>query len=229
MKKLLTREPIRIINDVPDFVGNNKDEYGKDFDKIAKDRGGLIRLETEIYKNCIDLTLPLLNIPHPEIIDVGCGDGYIINSLSGHRVGIDFSITRLNHVSGSVKRLRVNVEDIPISSSYFDIAICTDVFEHVKNEKKLVSEIWRILKPNGYLFFGVPWEQDLSVYNSKEYRKNFKLYACRHRRSVNNEIINNHFKGFSIKSETKITAIMKYMKLKPYAVNLILFQKNDSV
>ena len=45
---------------------------------------------------------------------------------------------------------------IPRSENYFDKIICSQVLEHVKDPRKVVSEFYRILKPGGNLYITVP-------------------------------------------------------------------------
>ncbi len=57
------------------------------------------------------------------------------------------------------KRLQFVVapaEKLPFPDSYFDVVTMTDTFEHVADEKKTMSEVYRVLKPQGQLIFSVP-------------------------------------------------------------------------
>ncbi len=44
--------------------------------------------------------------------------------------------------------------------NYFDIVITEDVLEHIPDYKKVFSEIYRILKPEGVHFFSMPYHYD---------------------------------------------------------------------
>lgn len=50
-----------------------------------------------------------------------------------------------------------SVEDIPIDSNEFDIIICQEVLEHVKNPWKAVQEIQRVLKKDGLAYIQLPF------------------------------------------------------------------------
>ena len=41
---------------------------------------------------------------------------------------------------------------LPFRASSFDIVVCNHVFEHVIGQRELVSEIYRVLKPNGLCY-----------------------------------------------------------------------------
>ena len=47
--------------------------------------------------------------------------------------------------------------NIPYPDNYFEGVICTQVLEHVIDEKKIIQEIFRVLKPNGKIVISVPF------------------------------------------------------------------------
>lgn len=64
-------------------------------------------------------------------------------------------------MKGKIIKLGLNHGDdfflgINLSSSYIDIAIAGDVMEHLENPEFFLTEIYRILKPNGLLVISVP-------------------------------------------------------------------------
>lgn len=50
----------------------------------------------------------------------------------------------------------INILDIPYGKEYFDVVICNHVLEHVKDDLKGMSEIYRILKKGGFAILQVP-------------------------------------------------------------------------
>lgn len=58
----------------------------------------------------------------------------------------------------------VDITDIPFKENTFDCIISNHVMEHIKNEKKAVSEIMRVLKPNGKWIFSFPICTDMKTY-----------------------------------------------------------------
>lgn len=62
----------------------------------------------------------------------------------------------------------INLQDIPFRDNTFDFIITEDVFEHVENIDKGFSEIYRVLKPNGYHIFTVPIHE-----SNKTMKRNF--------------------------------------------------------
>lgn len=46
--------------------------------------------------------------------------------------------------------------NIPFPSNTFDVLLCIDVLEHVKDDKKAAKELYRVLKEDGLLILHVP-------------------------------------------------------------------------
>lgn len=53
------------------------------------------------------------------------------------------------------KRL-ADAMDLPYEEGFFDIVVSFDVFEHIEDDKKAVSEVYRVLKKGGSLVYSVP-------------------------------------------------------------------------
>jgi SAM-dependent methyltransferase len=81
-------------------------------------------------------------------INVGSG----ANRLSDSIVNID--ITPYSQVD-----VLADAESLPIADGTVDLAISIAVLEHVRDPKKVMSEITRVLKPGGFAFISVPFIQ----------------------------------------------------------------------
>lgn len=109
-----------------------------------------------------------------EIIDLGCGvtgNNTLYLLEKGKKVvSCDFAEEALNVVSqikGSKTLLFDMLDKFPFEDNYTELVI-SDLSLHYFREndtKKIISEIKRVLKPNGYLFFR------LNSTNSTEYKK----------------------------------------------------------
>jgi len=102
-----------------------------------------------------------------KLIDVGCGDGYVLKAIIKNfpdfdLIGIDISETRLRRAKESLKSLpnvefiRADAQKMPFRSGSFNIAVCTEVIEHVPNDVCLLQEIYRILDKEGFLILTTP-------------------------------------------------------------------------
>ncbi|MBD3244691.1 MAG: methyltransferase domain-containing protein [Candidatus Moranbacteria bacterium] len=101
-----------------------------------------------------------------KILDVGLGNAQIALQLKrlGHDVqGVDISskCVRTAEKKG-IRTKRFNIEKgLPFESKNFDLVICTDVIEHIRNMKALLKAIRRVLKEDGQLILGIPNHFDL--------------------------------------------------------------------
>lgn len=68
-----------------------------------------------------------------------------------------------------------DITNIPSENDKFNTIICYHILEHVIDDKKAISELYRVLKPNGKVFIQTPFKEgdiyeDYSI-TSKEARK----------------------------------------------------------
>lgn len=88
-----------------------------------------------------------------KLIDLGCGRWGFDQSLVA-RLGADENV--FLDIAGGEGIVEADACDAPFPDKSFDIVVCRELIEHVPNPKKLLSEIWRLLKPNGYVFISTP-------------------------------------------------------------------------
>ncbi len=55
-----------------------------------------------------------------------------------------------------------DVQKIPFADESYDVLICNHVLEHVTSDHKAMSEIYRVLKPNGFAILQVPMDTNNS-------------------------------------------------------------------
>lgn len=97
------------------------------------------------------------------LLDVGCGDG-IISFFIKNRVekiyGLDMSSEALKIAEkrGFIVQGKIDFDKnkFPFENNFFDTVTCLDVIEHVKDPRKLLNEIYRVLKKDGKLILSTP-------------------------------------------------------------------------
>ncbi|MFA9560123.1 class I SAM-dependent methyltransferase [Evansella sp. AB-rgal1] len=52
--------------------------------------------------------------------------------------------------------VKIDITEIPYSNDYFDVIICSHVLEHIMDDQKAMSELYRVLKPGGWSILQVP-------------------------------------------------------------------------
>lgn len=97
------------------------------------------------------------------VLDVGCGGGFTCEFMAQKGAivsGIDQSQKCISKAQehAAICDFKINYlqglgENIPYRDNTFDGVICVDVLEHVADLNKTISEIYRVLKPNGLFLF----------------------------------------------------------------------------
>jgi len=112
------------------------------------------------------LHFPLLNLRKKcKILDIGCGVGTISFYLAKNNaevIGVDISKKAISFANKSAKILGIdNVHFIcgtidRVAKKRFDVVVCTEVLEHIDNDKMFINTISSILQKNGYLILSTP-------------------------------------------------------------------------
>ena len=122
---------------------------------------------TSIHAKAISL---IQNEPPGKVLDIPCGEGYASEKLNG----LGFQVYAADIVEPSSKLCNI-VEfrqidmNCPVShqTDFFDYIYCIEGIEHIENPFHLISEFYRILKPNGKLIISTP--NLLNVYRRLRY------------------------------------------------------------
>tara|TARA_R110000744_G_scaffold87863_1_gene171452 strand:- start:1246 stop:2010 length:765 start_codon:yes stop_codon:yes gene_type:complete len=69
---------------------------------------------------------------------------------------LDYTTTDLNSPLADVK---ADICNLPFEENSFDVIFCNHVLEHIPDDTKAMSELYRVLKPGGWGIFQIP--QDL--------------------------------------------------------------------
>ncbi|MEW6108616.1 MAG: methyltransferase domain-containing protein [Nitrospirota bacterium] len=107
-----------------------------------------------------------------KVLDIGIGDGYLLEKLGCHfeLYGIDISALNIQKTQAIFTEKKIVahlkegcVDGIPFPDNMFDFVIASDVIEHVDDETLLrgIKEIYRVLKTGGYFIGTVPANENL--------------------------------------------------------------------
>jgi len=96
-------------------------------------------------------------------LDLGCGPGFLSWDLErmGYRgVGLDASAAMIQICRSGSERLQWtytlgDVEYTPLADHSFDAVVCAGVIDYLPNDRKLLAEAARLLKPGGKLLLCV--------------------------------------------------------------------------
>lgn len=110
-------------------------------------------------------------VPGGKLLDVGCGSKpyeklFSVDSYEG----IDIKISGHDHGSSKID-FYFDGENMPFNDQTYDHVISTEVFEHSFNLDSLLTEVRRVLKKDGELFFTVPfcWNEHEVPYDFARY------------------------------------------------------------
>ena len=119
-------------------------------------------------KSFLDLTAQRLELNQfSNMLDVGCGQGHWTKTLAPY-LAEKASITAIDNDSNWFEKnsalkdyfklsnigfnlKKGDAEDLPFEDEAFDFVTCQTVLIHLKNPKKALKEMTRVLKPNGLL------------------------------------------------------------------------------
>ena len=117
-----------------------------------------VRKAETILRVCQDFVGDL-SILHA--LDVGSSNGIIDNHLAQafkQVTGIDIDQPGIAHAQATFDTANLHFEhgdamEIPYPEARFDVAVCTQIYEHVPDAQKMLDEIFRVLKPGGFCYF----------------------------------------------------------------------------
>ncbi|MBI5788748.1 MAG: methyltransferase domain-containing protein [Candidatus Schekmanbacteria bacterium] len=104
-----------------------------------------------------------------DILDIGCGDGFVLKSLTNYPLfqlfGMDVSQkaielaqkragTNIQYIVGDLQ----SQEELP--KRKFDFIICSEVLEHLPEDKLALSNLAYLLSPKGKLLLTLPHNQE---------------------------------------------------------------------
>ncbi len=94
--------------------------------------------------------------PDPDLVDVGCGDGFFLRLVPGERRrGIELNPEAARRARESGLRVEeIRLESLPAESA--DFVTMFQVLEHVPNPLEVLRAVERVLRPGGKLLVAVP-------------------------------------------------------------------------
>jgi len=115
--------------------------------------------------------------------------------------------------NGHATVVKVDIINIPYDDNFFDIILCNHVLEHIQDDYKAMSELFRVMKKGGWGIFQVPMShnnntyEDFSITSPQEREKAFgqldhvRVYGKDYKKRLEsagfNVVEDNYVKSFS--------------------------------
>ncbi len=100
----------------------------------------------------------VVDLAKGQVLDIGCADQFLRPMLSEEcsYTGLDYPGT-VNSMYGTRPMIFGDAQALPIKSASMDTIILMEVLEHVPDTDAVISEISRVLKPDGLFIFSMPF------------------------------------------------------------------------
>ncbi|QAA32446.1 class I SAM-dependent methyltransferase [Clostridium manihotivorum] len=145
-------------------------EEWKEYNQYVTSEYGFNQISISTF--IINMKNQLLKCGYKTILDLGCGSGR--HSIYFNNEGFEVYASDINchNIDKHVKELNItNINicehsfiDIPYDDDFFDAVICTSTIHHARmyEIKRAISEVYRVLKPQGYFIFDILSDKDAS-------------------------------------------------------------------
>jgi len=128
--------------------------------RLYRSRNPLVRY---IHTKRLEIVKALVTGNKGKLLDCGCGEGHLLQEVGGEKYGIDsshFALTKARERNPDAEILKGDLTHLPFDDSSFDMVICSEVLEHIRDYRSAVSEIIRITKKAGRMVITVPNERN---------------------------------------------------------------------
>jgi SAM-dependent methyltransferase len=147
-------DPIPTPDEIAGFYASNYYAY-----QPVRKNGGLRRLVKRLLRTTINTHNP--TFPQPgEFLDIGCGSGEYLHKMraKGWNVrGVEPSVFGAEEGRRSgLDIFNGTLHEATFATNSFDYVRSNHSFEHMPNPIEVLDEIYRILKPMGKLYIGIP-------------------------------------------------------------------------
>jgi 2-polyprenyl-3-methyl-5-hydroxy-6-metoxy-1,4-benzoquinol methylase len=111
--------------------------------------------------------------PNSVCAEFGCGGGMVLAAVAKRvrlTIGIDIASIALGKAQQRVDTgcqialLKADIAEAPLCGGVVDVAYSFEVLEHVWNPEIVITEMIRVLKPGGLLFFTTPNQFSLDLH-----------------------------------------------------------------
>lgn len=104
------------------------------------------------------------------VLDIACGEGYgaaLMASSAASVVGADADAGTIAEAAKKYRQPNLNfqqadITSLPFKDASFDAIVCFETLEHVAEHDAVLTELKRVLKPDGFLIISTPNREEYS-------------------------------------------------------------------
>jgi len=112
------------------------------------------------------------HLEYKNILDVGCGDGYLLNNLEtdADKLGIDLSEKAIMFANAFATDAKFEIKDLLTIENEYDLVSLIEVLEHIPNDfvELFMTKVLSLIKKDGLFIITVP--TTVMPLNKKHYR-----------------------------------------------------------
>jgi ubiquinone/menaquinone biosynthesis C-methylase UbiE len=147
------------------------------------------------------------------VLDISCGTGYGSKILykrgAAKVIGIDISSDSIDFAVANYKTKGIdfevgNILSIPYPENYYDVITCFETIEHINSQEKVLSELKRVLKPNGLLIISSPNRKLTSPFKSIKDKPNNRFHIVEYTEEEFAELLGKYFEVLEIYGQRAI-------------------------
>jgi ubiquinone/menaquinone biosynthesis C-methylase UbiE len=122
-----------------------------------------------------------------KVLEIGCGVGTVASYLSDkYEMNIVATDADLEQIELAKRHYRehenlqfvvADATNLPFENAEFEMVMSLNVFHHIKNWRRVLSEVNRLLKPNGYFVFHDLAYSKIARIVFRPIAKNYDLYT----------------------------------------------------
>lgn len=162
------------------------------------------KVPTSFSPSRIDIIQRYLSIENMVILDAGCGTGEYDNLFYRKKtkkvIGCDINKKSVKYACSKNKNIVYSISDVrflPFKNSVADLIFINEVLEHVTNEDRVILEVYRVLKENGFIIIFAPnkfypWETHFMI-GQKNLRFPFLSWAPTKIRKIIFRVFNSNY------------------------------------
>jgi len=145
------------------------------------------------------------------ILDVGCGDGYLLNNLEtkSEKYGIDLSKKAIMFANAFSKDTKFEIKDLFTLDTKYDLILLIEVLEHIPNNfvEPFITQVLSLINKDGYFIISVP--TTVIPLNKKHYRH------------YDEALLTEHIENFGNVELISETRVYKESKLHKFIMRLL--------